>query len=47
MLQAKNQYHRSSGSGEEDFDNFCLIWALPLSLSCEIDHLFKHYFPLP
>ena len=47
MLQAKFQDHRTSGSGEEDFKGFCHIWAWRPSWSCDLDHLYKLWFPLP
>ena len=47
MLHAKLQDHRTSGSGEEDFQGFYHIWAWRPSWSCDLDHLYKFSFPLP
>ena len=47
MLHAKFQDHRISGSGEENFKGFYHIWALRPSGSCDLDHLYKLWFPLP
>ena len=48
MLHAKFQDHRTSGSGE-DFKGFhhIYIWAWRPSWSCDLDHLYKLWFPLP
>ena len=43
---AKFQDHRTSGSGE-DFKGFYHIWAWRPSWSCDLDHLYKHSFPIP
>ena len=47
MLHAKFQDHRTSGSGEEDFKGSYNIWAWRLSCSCDLNHLYKIWFPLP
>ena len=44
MLHAKFQDHRTSGSREEGFYH---IWAWRPSWSCDMDHLYKLWFPLP
>ena len=46
MLHAEFQDHRTSGSGE-DFYGFYHIWAWRPSWSCDLDHLYKLYFPFP
>ena len=47
MLHGKFQDHRTSGSGEDDFKGFCHIWAWRPAWSCDLDHLYKLWFPLP
>ena len=42
MLNAKFQDHRTSGSGED----FYHIWAWQPFWSCDLDHLYKLWFPL-
>ena len=46
MLYVKFQDHSTSGSGE-DFKDFYHIWAWRPSWSCDLDHLYKRWFPLP
>ena len=45
MLHAKFQDHGTSGSGEEEFNFFCHIWAWRPSWSCDLYHLYKLSFP--
>ena len=47
MLKAKFQDHRTSGSGEEDFQRFYHIWAWRPSWSCDPDAVNKLSSPLP
>ena len=47
MLHAKFQDHRTSGSGEGDFQKFLPIWAWRPSWSCDLYYLYKLSFPLP
>ena len=47
MLHAKFRDHRTSGSGEEDFEGVLHIWAWRASWSFYLDHLYKLSFPLP
>ena len=48
MLHARFQDHRTSGSGEEDFQSFFFrIWAWWPFCSCDLDHLCKLSFHLP
>ena len=44
MLHAKFQDHRTPGSRQVGFYH---IWAWWPSWSCDLDHLYKHLFPLP
>ena len=46
MLHAKFQYHRTSGSGTEDFEGFYHTWAWRPSWSCDLKYLHKLWFPL-
>ena len=45
MLHAKFQDHKTSGSGEEDFNGFSHIWAWRPSWSFDLNHLYKLSFP--
>ena len=48
MLHTKFQNHRPSDSGEEDFfKGFSYLYPWQPSWSCELDHLYKLFFPLP
>ena len=44
MLHAMFQDHRTSGSGEEDFQRIFKWWP---SWSCDLDHLYRLSFPIP
>ena len=46
MLHTKFHENLSTGSGEE-FKGFYHIWAWRPSWSCDLDHLYKLWFPLP
>ena len=46
MLHAKFQDHRTSGSGDGDFNVFYHIWAWPPFWSCDLDHLYKLWSPI-
>ena len=46
MLHAKFQDHRTSSSGEY-FNGFYHIWARRAAWSCDLDHLYKIWFPFP
>ena len=47
MLHAKFKDHRTCGSGGEDFKGFYHTWALRPSRSCDLNNLYKLWFPLP
>ena len=45
MLHAKFQDHKTSGSGEEVVLRFLPYMGKAVILSCDLDHLYKLYFP--
>ena len=47
MLHAKFQDPRPFGSGKKIFEGFCYLYPWLPSWSCDLDHLYKHSFPLP
>ena len=47
MLDAKFQVHRTSGSRENVFKGVNHLWAWWPSWSCDLDNLYKLWFPLP
>ena len=48
MLHTKFRENRSTGSGEDFLSFFyIIIWAWRPSWSCDLDHLYKLWFPLP
>ena len=47
MLHSKFRGNRPAGSGEEEFlKGYYHIWAWGPSWSCDLDHLYKFWFPL-